>query len=306
MVDASSPRDDSEGELAIAERWSLQRDSAADARDSAATARDERAVDRDRAQAKADVRAPSLEVGADHTASTREAAIGPHVRLQTSDQRRVHSLPAAADRQGAVADRKQRGLDVDQHTLDRAAAAADRSCAAADRVAAASDRVAAAYHRAHLVAELRRAQRDQLTGAFGLGLGIVKLEVEVNRARRGTGRLILACLDVDGLKAVNDCHGHAAGDALLRNMVGAICRHLRSYDVVVRVGGDEFVCALSDCVAEDARRRFEEIQATFQQVQPDASFTVGFVALGAVETLEQLTQRGDAALYEAKRGRLNG
>ena len=92
------------------------------------------------------------------------------------------------------------------------------------------------------------------------------LEREINRARHGNGHLVLAYIDVDGLKQVNDSHGHGAGDALLRDVAGAIQKHLRSYDTLVRVGGDEFVCALGDCTPAVANIRFEEIRATLQQL----------------------------------------
>jgi diguanylate cyclase (GGDEF)-like protein len=149
-------------------------------------------------------------------------------------------------------------------------------------------------------AELRCAQIDQLTGALGRELGISTLEREINRARHGNGRLVLAYVDVDGLKQVNDRLGHAAGDALLRDVVAAIQPHLRSYDPIVRVGGDEFVCALGQCVPEDAHRRFQAIAATLARTRPGASISVGFAELRPEDTLEQLTQRGDRALYEAK------
>jgi diguanylate cyclase (GGDEF)-like protein len=76
--------------------------------------------------------------------------------------------------------------------------------------------------------------------------------------------------------------------------------HLRSYDPVVRVGGDEFVCALGDCTPQEARRRFQVIGATIKKTQPDASISVGLAPLGPDDTLQQLTERGDQALYDAK------
>jgi len=182
----------------------------------------------------------------------------------------------------------------------RAAAAAGRARAAADREQAAADRVAAAQDREQAKEELRHAQLDALTGAYGRELGSVALEHEINRARHSNEPLVLACLDVDGLKLVNDGYGHAAGDALLRAVVDAIQSYLRSYDPIVRVGGDEFICALADCTLEEARRRFQAIRVTLEQTQPDASISVGFAQLGPQDTLEQLTARGDFALYETK------
>ena len=207
---------------------------------------------------------------------------------------------AAADSDHLASDRDLSQAEAEQRSSDRDEAALDRELAAADRQHAATDRLAAVQDREQAEAELRRARIDQLTGALGRELGIATLEREINRARHGNGRVVLAYVDVDGLKQVNDRLGHAAGDALLRDVVAAIQPHLRSYDPIVRVGGDEFVCALGQCVPEDAHRRFQAIAATLARTRPGASISVGFAELRPEDTLEQLTQRGDRALYEAK------
>jgi diguanylate cyclase (GGDEF)-like protein len=74
---------------------------------------------------------------------------------------------------------------------------------------------------------------------------LVELEHEIDRTRRSNGELVTAFVDVVGLKIVNDTYGHAAGDRLLRNVVTALRKWLRSYDLVIRYGGDEFVCVLA-------------------------------------------------------------
>jgi len=130
---------------------------------------------------------------------------------------------------------------------------------------------------------------------------MVVLKAEIDRAHRGNGRLTLAYVDVDGVKQVNNRRGHAAGDALLRNVVDEMRTSLRSYDSIVRVGGDEFLCALPDSTPDDARRRFQEISATLGQSQALASISVGCAALRPQDTLEQLIARGDSGLGEAKR-----
>lgn len=127
---------------------------------------------------------------------------------------------SAAEQRDLAAERLDQELDLPDSSLQAAQeyAAAVRARAAADRAHAESDREQAE-------AQLRQAQLDHLTGAFGRELGMVALEREINRARHGDGRLVLAF--VDGLKQVNDLNGHAAGDALLRDVVGAIQEHLR-------------------------------------------------------------------------------
>ncbi len=271
--------------------------------------------DRDQAQAEDDQQTSSR----DEAAARREHAAADRDQVASDrDQSQAARSRAAADRDRAASDRDQSQPDAKQQAADRDQSAADREHAAedrihtasdrehrqADRALAADDRVHTASDREQARSDLRRSQFDQLTGAFGRELGMVEIEREINRARHGSGRLVLAYVDVDGLKQVNDRRGHAAGDALLRDVVGAIQTHLRSYDRIVRVGGDEFVCTLADSPPEDARRRFKEIAATIEQTQPGASISVGFAALRPEDTLEQLTERGDTALYEARHFKL--
>jgi diguanylate cyclase (GGDEF)-like protein len=110
-------------------------------------------------------------------------------------------------------------------------------------------------------------------------------------------------IDVDGLKAVNDGEGHAAGDALLRSVPTAITVTLRSYDVTVRWGGDEFVCVFPDITTDAARRRIDQIQRELEVLQPGATISAGIAELQADDTLATLIARADADLYEAKANR---
>ena len=82
---------------------------------------------------------------------------------------------------------------------------------------------------------------------------------DLARARRAQQPLLVAFVDVDGLKAVNDEYGHAAGDTLLRAVVTALSSMLRPYDVVIRYGGDEFICVLCDEVASNIESRFLKV-----------------------------------------------
>ena len=102
-----------------------------------------------------------------------------------------------------------------------------------------------ALDRARLEAELQRAHLDGLTGAFRREMGRLALRNEIDRARRADGKFVIAYIDVDGLKGVNDRNGHAAGDRVLRMLVATMRANLRSYDPIVRFGGDEFVCGIA-------------------------------------------------------------
>jgi len=173
---------------------------------------------------------------------------------------------------------------------DACEAAADRRAAAADRRAAASDRRAAA-------ADRERADTDELTGAMRRGSGLDALRRAVERAHRADERLVVAFVDVDGLKRVNDTHGHAAGDALLRGVVRAMFADVRSYDLVIRYGGDEFLCALEGMSLERARHRMAAIRTALREELGGVVITVGLAALEPGETVDELVARADRALY---------
>ncbi|HEX8065920.1 MAG TPA: GGDEF domain-containing protein [Thermoleophilaceae bacterium] len=177
---------------------------------------------------------------------------------------------------------------------DRGRAAGDRADAAGDRRRAAEDRRQAARDRAE-------AGIDDLTGALRRDRGLTDLAREIDRARRSDGRLVLAFVDVDGLKAVNDVEGHAAGDKLLRDAALALRSRLRSYDLVIRFGGDEFLCALAGTDVKGARRRFDEVTSELTERNPRASVSTGFAELEHPDTLDDLIARADAALYAGRR-----
>ena len=95
---------------------------------------------------------------------------------------------------------------------------------------------------------------------------------------------MLAFVDVDGLKEVNDSEGHLAGDALLQLVGETIRANVRPYDVIVRYGGDEFVCAMPNISAREARTRFEKIAAALAAVQTGHSVTLRHRRGGAAAT----------------------
>jgi diguanylate cyclase (GGDEF)-like protein len=172
---------------------------------------------------------------------------------------------------------------------DRALAAVDRAAAKIDRAAAAQDRAAASV--------------DELTGAYLRGPGHIELKREIARARRTQQPLALAFLDVDGLKTVNDASGHGAGDRLLREIVGVLRARLRDYDVIVRQGGDEFVCALPGMSMAEAEARLGVIQEALSAGPEPRSVTAGIAVLEDEDTLESLIARADEALYQQRSGR---
>ena len=142
---------------------------------------------------------------------------------------------------------------------------------------------------------------DELTGAYHRDAGIVELRRDLARAKRTKHPFVLAFVDVDDLKGTNDSLGHAAGDCRLRETADAIRTHLRFYDLIIRFGGDEFLCGLVDVTMSMAAERFARVNEDLSANQ-QPSITVGLAKLlDAEEGVEDLIGRADDAMYENRR-----
>ena len=139
----------------------------------------------------------------------------------------------------------------------------------------------------------RQARFDMLTGTRRpRGPGLADMQREIDRANRGNGRLIVAHVDVNGLKATNDSEGHQAGDVILKHIVNVV-QNLCSYGSVVRLGSDEFVCTISDTTIAKVRERFAEITAQLSLTPDDGSISVGFAQLVRGDSPLDLINRAD-------------
>jgi diguanylate cyclase (GGDEF)-like protein len=144
---------------------------------------------------------------------------------------------------------------------------------------------------------------DELTETLRRGAGMAALQREIDRSRRVPGKgLAVIFVDVDGLKSVNDRDGHAAGDERLRATVTAMRERLRSYDLVVRYGGDEFVCVLTDSSAADAERTATTLRAHVAE-RTGGTISIGIAALEPGDSVDALVKRADTALYAGRRAR---
>jgi diguanylate cyclase (GGDEF)-like protein len=142
---------------------------------------------------------------------------------------------------------------------------------------------------------------DELTGVYRRGHGMMILTREVRRAFRSPDdRLVVAFIDVDGLKRFNDTSGHAEGDRLLKDLTAAVIKRLRSHDIVFRYGGDEFVCVLPGANLEGAAPIFEAVVEAFAEGGAHHSFSVGLAELREGDSPDGLVARADTALYEAR------
>jgi diguanylate cyclase (GGDEF)-like protein len=151
------------------------------------------------------------------------------------------------------------------------------------------------------------AERDPLTGLLNRRTFMRKLEREVDRARRYDRALALALCDLDHFKALNDTHGHPAGDDALRHLAEVLETGLRGGDSAFRIGGDEFALLLPEASEADAggavRRLADAFRASAQPRFAGLGISFGVAMMHAAADAEELIRQADAALYEAKRAR---
>jgi diguanylate cyclase (GGDEF)-like protein len=258
------------------ERPAEVRDQAGRQRDVAAQLRDRAGLARDRA---ADER--------DQLADRRDHAESSESLLRA---RRVSAaLPDSSCAEPTVSDRER-------SSEDRAAGAGDRIDAELDRTSALADRLASAQDR-------RQAAVDRLTGVYTRDAGLVELERDLARVRRTGQGLVLAFVDVDHLKVINDALGHAAGDRLLLGVASTLQSALRPYDLIIRYGGDEFLCAVQGIDALIARPRFARVNVLLAGAPEHGSVTVGLAEFQPDESSSTLIARADADLYRQREKR---
>jgi len=239
--------------------------------------------------------------GREETAGERDraAALRDRGAAGRDELARLHDLDDDARTYEDVVLRAQR--DRRRAAADRAKAADDRKRAADDRAQSARERMEARRKRAEADDALALAATDELTHAWTRTFGLAQVAHELERSHRLGTRLVIAFVDVDGLKEVNDSRGHVAGDALLRLVGETLRAHIRTYDVLVRYGGDEFLCAMPSLTAVEAESRFAQIAATLSDADTGHSVTFGLAEAEPDEDLEGVIVRADNALLTARR-----
>ncbi|MGB9669758.1 MAG: diguanylate cyclase [Halothiobacillaceae bacterium] len=150
------------------------------------------------------------------------------------------------------------------------------------------------------------ATTDQLTGLGNRHLFFELAARYLARAEREGQTVCMLVADVDHFKLVNDQHGHATGDKILRAVGDVLRTSLRKGDVVARYGGEEFVILLPNCSAEDALAKAEKIRRDCEQLDASGvrlTISIGVACFdpGDPESLDSLFSRADKALYDAKR-----
>jgi diguanylate cyclase (GGDEF)-like protein len=150
---------------------------------------------------------------------------------------------------------------------------------------------------------------DELTGLLNRR-GLESRFAEVAEQAALTGQPVsLVLADIDHFKRVNDEHGHAVGDAVLREVAQAMRRALRTFELLYRFGGEEFLLLLPGAETQEAGTIAESLRATVEALEPSGlevtcSFGVATARNGTVE-FDHLLRDADAALYGAKAGGRN-
>ncbi|MBT9591838.1 MAG: diguanylate cyclase [Thiobacillus sp.] len=178
---------------------------------------------------------------------------------------------------------------------------------------------------AHLIAAVRvrvdrtrqlgdQITKDSLTGLLKHASIKEAAEVEVIRSKRSDTAVTFAMLDIDHFKTINDTHGHAVGDLVIKSIATLLRQRLRKSDLIGRYGGEEFLVVLPECDSKSARQILEDIRTRFAALQfshngQSFNCTLSAGLACSVESPEagsaELLILADRALYAAKRGGRN-
>jgi len=245
------------------------------------------------------------DLAADARTASIETTIGPPryrmytgANLRSSDGFRIGSL--------CVLDDRPRALDAEQAAVLQRLS---RQVMALIELRA---------NQRELVAALATAERlatiDDLTGLWNRRVLLERLDLEVERARRFNAPLSVLMMDIDHFKRINDEHGHAMGDAVLRNIGGIVRDELRQVDIAGRCGGEEFCILLPGTpvaggltLAEALRQEIEHFAHAHAGRALTATASFGLASLGPGDELDStsLLKAADDALYRAKRAGRN-
>lgn len=177
------------------------------------------------------------------------------------------------------------------------------------------ERLKAEVARAELrISELEaRADTDPLLDIRNRRGFMRELKRSIAHLQRYKGEAALLFIDLDGFKAVNDIHGHAAGDAILKAVAQKLTGHVRASDVVARLGGDEFCVLLwnlaaahAEAKARELERLIEAVTVAYGETLLSVGASAGVVPLAAEAVPEQVIDAADKAMYERKTARKRG
>ncbi|MHA6198203.1 GGDEF domain-containing protein [Pseudomonas wadenswilerensis] len=197
-------------------------------------------------------------------------------------------------------------MDEHQHERDK------REQEMASRLKGLSERVAhmeqeAQGYREHLEEQRQKALVDPLTGLPNRAAWSERLDLEVADWTEKGGHLLMAILDLDHFKRINDSYGHLAGDKVLKIVANELRKRLRARDFMARFGGEEFVLLIPQTplagglqLAESLRAAVEACPFHFKGERVTITLSVGVTAFRPGERSDAVLKRADEALYRAK------
>ncbi|WP_442111221.1 diguanylate cyclase [Pseudomonas sp. NUPR-001] len=197
-------------------------------------------------------------------------------------------------------------MDEHQHKRDqREQDMANRLQGLAERVASMEQE--AMGYREHLEEQRQKALIDPLTGLPNRAAWSERVDQEVLEWQENGGHLLMAILDLDHFKRINDSYGHQAGDKVLKIVASVLRKRLRSRDFIARFGGEEFVLLIpqtamaAGCqLAESLRAAIEACPFHFKGERVTITLSIGISAFRSGERSEVVLKRADEALYRAK------
>ncbi|KJZ63985.1 GGDEF domain-containing protein [Pseudomonas fluorescens] len=197
---------------------------------------------------------------------------------------------------------------MDQHQKQRN----EREQEVAARLHGLAERVAhmeqeALGYREHLEEQRQKALIDPLTGLPNRAAWSERLDHEINQWQQHGNTLLLAMLDLDHFKRINDNYGHLAGDKVLKIIANVLRKRLRGTDFIARFGGEEFVLLMPDTVPTAGAKLLEKLRASieacpfhFKGEPVTITISMGLTAFKPGEHSDLVLKRADQALYRAK------
>ncbi len=159
---------------------------------------------------------------------------------------------------------------------------------------------------AFMIALVRQAIRDPLTGVFSRRSGEETLDLQFTIAQRSNAALSIAFIDLDHFKSINDSFGHEAGDVVLKEAASTIARHLRRGDMLVRWGGEEFVLIMPNTDHQQAGVAMSRLRQGGFGWRPDQAPVTASIGLSELKAdrcddWRKLIEVADRRMYVAKR-----
>ena len=254
----------------------------------------------------------NLRAASDGHADSRSAAREMDTQIREQVDGLHSSMQDAADLEGLkhVLENHLEGLlgTMDLHRQQRD----EREQEVAVRLQGLAERVAhmeqeAMGYREHLEEQRQKALIDPLTGLPNRAAWGERLEQEISQWQQHGNTLLLAMLDLDHFKRINDNYGHLAGDKVLKIIAGVLRKRLRGTDFIARFGGEEFVLLMPATVPATGLKLLEHLRASieacpfhFKGEPVTITLSMGFTAFRTGEHSDLVLKRADQALYRAK------